>query len=254
MMGRILLFFFFMWKVCDVRCQSSNFTDMFKDCRMSASNFDSCMKDALNNARVFFKTGVPEYSILPFDPFYAAEVPQVRGGRNFNYKLKLLNVTESGWTISQVTRFRSDFNKNFIQYTQSFPEKALEGQYELVGNFLGMIMANSGNWNLTLYDLVQTTTVTRKPMHSTDGSMNYSTPLKVHVDVQRIGNMDLHISNLLGGRVIFAENILDRVINSAWEPGFVVIRPLINDLVSTAFTGIFNGAFTNFPFDKVIPA
>lgn len=51
-------------------------------------------------------TGVPEYNILPFDPFYAAEVPQVRGGRNFNYKLKLLNVSESGWTISQVTRFR----------------------------------------------------------------------------------------------------------------------------------------------------
>lgn len=63
-------------------------------------------------------------------------------------------------------------------------------------------MANKGSWNLTLYDLVQTTTITRKPTQSVRGVMKYNTPLKVNVDVQKIGNMVLHISNLLGGRAI----------------------------------------------------
>lgn len=52
--------------------------------------------------------------------------------------------------------------------------------------------------------------------------------------------------------LIITENMLDRVINTAWQPGFVVVRPLINDLVSTAFTGIFNKAFADFPFDEII--
>lgn len=73
----------------------------------------------------------------------------------------------------------------------------------MIGTVLGSKMANRGIWNLTLYDLVQTTTVTRKPARSVNGSLTYNTPLKVNVDVQRIGNMDLHISNLLGGRAVF---------------------------------------------------
>lgn len=36
---------------------------------------------------------------------------------------------------------------------------------------------------------------------------------------------------------------MDRVINATWRPGFAVIKPLINDIVSTAFTEIFNKAF-----------
>lgn len=45
--------------------------------------------------------------IEPFDPFYAKEVVQTRTlDPMFSYRLKLLNVTESGWTQSQVTRFK----------------------------------------------------------------------------------------------------------------------------------------------------
>lgn len=46
--------------------------------------------------------------------------------------------------------------------------------------------------------------------------------------------------------------MLDRVINAAWKPGFAVIRPLINDLVSTAFTDIWSKSFGNFPLDQFI--
>lgn len=48
-----------------------------------------------------------------------------------------------------------------------------------------------------------------------------------------------------------SEGLLDRIINTAWQPGFVVLKPLINDLVSTAFTEIINNNFVNFPFDRV---
>jgi len=47
--------------------------------------------------------------------------------------------------------------------------------------------------------------------------------------------------------------MLDRVINAAWRPGFVVLKPTINDLVGTAFTEIFNRGFEGFDLDAVLP-
>lgn len=46
--------------------------------------------------------------------------------------------------------------------------------------------------------------------------------------------------------------MLDRIINATWKPGFAVIRPLINDLVSTAFTQIWSTSFKDFPLDNFI--
>jgi hypothetical protein len=75
--------------------------------------------------------------------------------------------------------------------------------------------------------------------------------IKVRVEVETIRDLKLHISNLLYGREVL-ENILDRIINGAWQPGFTFTKPLINELVSTAFTDIFGKAFQNFPFERII--
>lgn len=47
--------------------------------------------------------------------------------------------------------------------------------------------------------------------------------------------------------------MLDRMINASWRPGFAVIRPLINDIVSTAFTEIFNKNFKDLDVNNIIP-
>ncbi|CAH1400313.1 unnamed protein product [Nezara viridula] len=78
----------------------NNFVDTFANCKWDSPDFDTCIKGALNTCRTYFKTGVPELSISPFDPFFAKEVVQTRGGSNFNYKLKLINVSEYGWSDS----------------------------------------------------------------------------------------------------------------------------------------------------------
>lgn len=62
-----------------------------------------CLKSDRPNYCV---VGLPEYGVDPFDPFYANEIHQKRSGPFFNYRLVLRNVTEAGWTQSQVTRFR----------------------------------------------------------------------------------------------------------------------------------------------------
>lgn len=94
---------------------------------------------------------------------------------------------------------------------------------------------------VSLDDLTQTTTITRRPGQK----------IEVSVDVETIRDLKLHITNLLFGRQAL-ENVLDRIINGAWQPGFVMTRRLINDLVSNAFTEIFGNAFRNFPFEKII--
>ncbi|KAF6203877.1 hypothetical protein GE061_002212 [Apolygus lucorum] len=223
---------------------AEDFKKQFSGCTWDSPEFDRCVKEAINSCRPFFKTGVPAFNITPFDPWFAKEVVQTRGSASLSYTLKLRNVYERGWSDSIVTKFKSNPKKNFVQYTQYFPEKALDGDYEFEGSLMVSNMANAGKWNLTLYDYIQTTTLAKPPK---------SDRIKVRIEVQQIGNMNLHIGNLLRGRTVM-ENMLDRVINTAWRPGFAVVRPLINDIVSTAFTKIFNDVFNDLDVNQIIPA
>ncbi|XP_052747383.1 uncharacterized protein LOC112043310 isoform X2 [Bicyclus anynana] len=183
---------------------------------------------------------IPEMGVAPFDPHFAKEVKQVRSILGMGYTLYLKDVYERGWSQSTVTKFKTDWENQRIIYSQYFPEKWLEGNYEFKGDLLGFETLRSGRWNLTLRDYSQTTRIKR------NGS-----GVDVHVEVDHIGDMDIHVGNLLRGRSIM-EQVLDRIINATWKPGFAVIRPLINDLVSTAFTDIWSKSFKDFPFNLFI--
>lgn len=80
----------------------------------------------------------------------------------------------------------------------------MRGKYEFSGKLLENKVNLKGNWELNLYDFIQTTTVTRKPRY-VEGMKVFDTPLKVNVMVQTCQQMELHISNLLGGRRIMGK-------------------------------------------------
>ncbi|XP_058454623.1 uncharacterized protein LOC131432399 [Malaya genurostris] len=218
---------------------------VFKNCRFGKPDFDLCVKKAFNALRPYFKTGLPEYNVAPFDPHRAARVEQHRGDRDglAGYRLLLSNVSEYGWAISDVTKYKTDYKNNRIIYSQYFPEKSLDGQYEFESKLLGNPWHTKGIWNLTLYDYSQTTTVTRV---GGPGGL-----LKVRVEIDKIGDMKLHISDLFHGAKLI-ESIADFFINTMWQPSFPFVKPLINDLVSTAFTDIFNESFRYFPLHEAI--
>ncbi|XP_073819841.1 juvenile hormone binding protein 16 [Musca autumnalis] len=211
-------------------------------CHLQSEDFDFCMKDVFNDFRAYFPTGVPHYNIKPFDPHHASFVELRRGDQNgLGFKLILRNVSEYGWTQSEVTKFHSDFEQNRIIYSQYFPEKSLNGWYEFSGKVFGTPIKRSGFWNMTLYDYSQTTSVRRL---GGSGSL-----LKIHVEVDRIGGMRMHVGDVLApGRA----RLVDNVLNSAWPLGLPFIKPMINELVSTAFTDIFNESFRYFPLHQYI--
>ncbi|CAG5036377.1 unnamed protein product [Parnassius apollo] len=213
---------------------------IFSPCKKSSPDFDPCIKRAFNKLRPYFKRGIPAMGVAPFDPHFAKEVKQKRSIGGLGYTLTLRNVFEGGWTQSTVTKYKTDWANKRIIYSQYFPEKWLKGEYEFKVDGFGLEMMRTGQWNLTLRDYSQTTRIKR------NGS-----GLDVHVEIDHIGDMDIHVGNLLLGRRIL-EQMLDRVINLTWKPGFAVIRPLINDLVSTAFTDIWSNSFRNFPLDVFI--
>ncbi|KAG7304262.1 hypothetical protein JYU34_011203 [Plutella xylostella] len=167
---------------------------IFSACKKSSPEFDGCMKRALNKIRPYFKSGIPELGIPPFDPHFAAEVRQARSMLGVGYQLTLRNVFERGWTDSTVTKFKTDWQNERIIYSQYFPEKWLEGEYEFKGDALGLSDQRSGHWNLTLRDYSQTTRIKRR-----------GAALDVHVEIDRIGDMDIHVGNLLRGRSVLGE-------------------------------------------------
>lgn len=223
--------------------------DIFKTCKVGKPGFDSCVMNGLNTMQTFFNTGLPQYNIGSFDPFFAKEVSQKRGGTNMNYQLKLKNVYERGWTKSHVTKFRSDPRNYMIKYSQFFPDKYVEGDYEIVGNVFDYPLNNKGRFNISLYNYTQTTTAVCRP-YIRGVNESQSGPVKVKIQQDGIGDMKLHITNILKGRAAL-ENVLDSLINVGWRPFLPIVRPLIDDLVSTAFTDIFDKYFHNFPFQEI---
>ncbi|XP_031625952.1 uncharacterized protein LOC116342463 [Contarinia nasturtii] len=219
---------------------------VFENCHKKSGTFDLCIKNAFNELRVYFKSGFPNIHIAPFDPHKSPHVEQRRGttfASGSGYRLILRHVSEYGWTNSKVTKYRTDFENNRIIYTQEFPEKSLDGEYEFKGLMFGRPFVTKGIWNMTLYDYAQTTSVTRV---GGPGGL-----LKVRVEIDKLGDLKLKISDLFGGRKVI-ESTADFLINNMWRPGFPFVRPLINDLVSTAFTDIFNESFRYFPVDDYI--
>ncbi|XP_037952425.1 uncharacterized protein LOC119682928 [Teleopsis dalmanni] len=215
-------------------------------CKSDSDGFDDCMRDAFNDLRAYFPTGVPEYSISPFDPHYASFIELRRGDQKGlgGFKLILRNVSEYGWTKSEVTKYHSDKENQQIIYTQYFPEKSLEGLYEFSSKMLGTPLKRKGYWNMTLYDYSQTTSIRRI---AGPGSL-----LKVHVEIEHIGGLKMHITNFIVQGRDNLNNFADGIINSMWPIGFPFIKPFINELVSTAFTDIFNESFRHFPIEKFL--
>uniref|UniRef100_A0A0A1WCE9 Circadian clock-controlled protein n=1 Tax=Zeugodacus cucurbitae TaxID=28588 RepID=A0A0A1WCE9_ZEUCU len=223
-----------------------DFARLMGKCKTDSAEFDDCMKDVFNDLRAYFPTGVPAYNIKPFDPHRSPFVELRRGDQNNfgGFKLILRNISEYGWSRSEVTRYRTDFANKRIIYAQYFPEKSLDGWYEFSGKILGTPIKRSGFWNMTLYDYSQTTSVRRL---GAPGAL-----LKVHVEIDRIGGLKMHVGNALAEGRERLDNFADGVINSMWPIGFPVIKPLINELVSSAFTDIFNESFRKFPITKFL--
>lgn len=94
--------------------------DHFKNCHPNVPGFDVCIREGLNAIRSYFKTGLPQYNVEPFDPFFAREVKVQRGMPNFGFTLTLKNVTETGWSNSKVIKFVSDLPNYKVFHFMSF--------------------------------------------------------------------------------------------------------------------------------------
>lgn len=107
------------------------------------------------------------------------------------------------WIQSFSVVFRTDLSKSQIAITQFFPDKRLNGWYEIEGSLLGNKFHNEGPWNLALFGYVQTLTVNRQP---SDNSFLAQNPgITVKCKLQSCDNLKLHIGNLAKGRTFIGE-------------------------------------------------
>uniref|UniRef100_A0A1A9W2B8 Uncharacterized protein n=1 Tax=Glossina brevipalpis TaxID=37001 RepID=A0A1A9W2B8_9MUSC len=236
---------------CNVKAQDQFSTDedlkrLLGRCKMNSEVFDECMKNVLNDLKAYYRTGISSYNIRPFDPHYASFIEMRRGDSNGlgGFKLLLRNISEYGWSRSEITKYHTDLPQKRIIYSQHFPEKSLEGWYEFSGAVFGTPIKRKGFWNMTLNDYSQTTSVRRL---GGPGSL-----LKVHIEVDNMGGLKMHISDFLASGRATLDNLTDGMINTMWPLGLPFIKPMINELISTAFTDIFNESFRYFPMEKFL--
>lgn len=70
-----------------------------------------------------------------------------------------------------------------------------------------MGVSRSGHWNLTLRDYSQTTRVKRN-----------GTGLDVHIEIDHIGDMEIHVGNLLRGRSVMGTYYANTHMSSRQAP------------------------------------
>ncbi|BFF89315.1 uncharacterized protein DMAD_08102 [Drosophila madeirensis] len=206
-------------------------------CHMQSSDFDKCIQQALNDLQKYYKTGMPAYHVKPFEPHHSDYVELRRGFAAQgigNFYLVLRNVFDRGWSNSKVTRFQAHLAEQRITFSQ---------QYEFTASVLGTQIQRQGPWNLTLRDYSQTTDIVRV---GGPGSL-----LKVHVEIDGIGGLEIHAGNLLGPSI---NPMADTIVNGLWQLGLPFLKPMLNELVSSAFTDIFNESFRYFPLAKFLSA
>lgn len=112
--------------------------------------------------------------------------------------------------------FRTDFSKNSIQVTQFFPDKRLEGWYEIEGTLFGRKFQNDGSWKLSLHDYIQTLTVSRKPIKDPDGHVQENPQIKVKCNIQSCKKLELHIDHLAGGMTFVGKMLLEEILGLNW--------------------------------------
>ncbi|KAB0798319.1 hypothetical protein PPYR_09312 [Photinus pyralis] len=242
--------FMILWLVAATCAQELE--SYFKDCRIGDERFDKCLRKALNEVRPLFKDGVPKYGVDKFDPFFAKSVKFKRGLPNANVNLLLKNVYESGWTNSKITHLKTDLKNNKMVYRQVFPDKRLNGEFEIRGNILGNHLDNAGTWNLSLTDYVQTTTLTRRPRMDSNGSLTYdNATIEADIRYESTKGLGMNFGDPMGLDSPGA-NALSQLVNSSWPVGILFMRNAIDEIVSAAFTDIFTKSFQYFPFEEMI--
>ncbi|KAI5718315.1 hypothetical protein M8J77_019400 [Diaphorina citri] len=218
---------------------SSDFAQLFSKCVRGTPEFDHCIKDAINNARAFYTTGVPELNLPPIDPWNLDEVEQYRS----SYEIKLTNIQESSWAKATIYKFKSSLKPGgYVQFTQFAPITSLEGEYRALGKKAKGF--SEGRFNFTLHDMHRTILITRNKLSPEK--------LKVKHSIHEIGNAKIYISNLADGRVE-RENFDNLVINSFWKFGFPLVRPLVEELLDSAYSKKYTEIFANFNWDSLLP-
>uniref|UniRef100_A0A1A9UYH3 Uncharacterized protein n=1 Tax=Glossina austeni TaxID=7395 RepID=A0A1A9UYH3_GLOAU len=156
---------------CNVQAQDQfsvdeDLTHLLGRCKMNSEDYDQCMKQVLNDLKSYYTTGIPIYNVRPFDPHYASFVEMRRGDSNglAGFKLLLRNISEYGWSRSEITKYQTDLTQKRIIYSQYFPEKSLEGWYEFSGALFGTPIKRKGFWNMTLNDYSYKLLVTQVKM------------------------------------------------------------------------------------------
>lgn len=96
-------------------------------------------------------------------------------------------------------------SKSQIAITQYFPDKRLNGLYQIEGTLLGNKFHNEGPWDLALFGYVQTLTIRRDPQKS--GFLVGNPSINVKCNLQSCKNLKLHIGNLAKGRNVIGKNI-----------------------------------------------
>ncbi|XP_052871240.1 protein takeout-like [Anopheles cruzii] len=222
----------------------------FEKCHRSDTQFDRCLRNAVNGAIRLLKDGLPEFGILPLDPLAVDALSfEQNPSSPITLRQHFTGVLLSHLTDSTIVKYRTDLKKLIIKAEAVTPRVQFVGNYTMNGRILLLPITGKGLANITLHRL--------KTYHELIGEL-----------VERNGEQFMHIrkyivhfepklvtfqfENLFNGDPNLGRT-MNQVLNDNWEVVFGELRNSYEETFGYIFKKISNQIFLKVPMNKVFP-
>lgn len=221
-------------------------------CHRLDTNFNECLRQAIEGALTVFKNGDSAVDIPALEPFSIDNVSVDHTGRgsNFNLRSSLKNAKTTGLSTAQIVRVAMKFDNKFaLKIEGKAKTLMLAGDYTMNGQMLVLPIKGKGKANLTLTD--PTANIDLRGEVFEKGGEKY-----INITTFRFKMTPKHANfffeNIFNGDKVLSDTI-NTFMNENWQVVYDTLFPGYEASFGDKFKSIANRIFQNVPAKIIFP-
>ncbi|RLU26409.1 hypothetical protein DMN91_000203 [Ooceraea biroi] len=215
-------------------------------CHRDATDYSTCLRDAIQEAWPRFIQGLPEFNFPPIDPaFYDHHYVTIRNGVLY-VNAHAVNTTFIGFANARFLDAKAYFTDNIFHLEIDFqtPQISLEGLLNLIGSVGPFRVNSTGHYKLVITDL--------KIRWDITGPVADDRWIPEHfIIIPRLKKMKGYFTGFLGSEEF--DKLFQDFANEYWPALFRAIGPIVMKNLDPMFVEMITPLFSNVSFSKIFP-
>ncbi|XP_012140454.1 protein takeout [Megachile rotundata] len=220
-----------------------------KTCKKSEPDINACIANTIEELREKLSSGIPELEAPPIEPLLLKEIRLTRGPVGARLDVNLTDLKVSGPSKFKVRDLKADVENVKFTFKVSFDRLNFQGKYQIDARVLLLHLAGEGDLTGHFDDYDSDVVLkANKVFRDNDVYLNFER-MKIKI---RIGNANLHFSNLFGGDTVLAAASHELLNNNN---ALVVdeLTPVLETSLAELFTNVANKITKSFTYKELFP-